>query len=86
MTTDDSSEPGARRTPPIPGTSWIVRVLVPSRDRDTWRAEKRIRALEALPAIGDAIALEDESQGRVAGVRSPAMSGVHADIYATPSV
>jgi len=28
--------------------------------------------------------LENESSGRVAGVRSPAMSGAHADIYVEP--
>ena len=68
--------------PPIPATSWIVRVLVPA--GDIWRAEKRIRALEALPAIGDPITLEGEEPGRVAGVCSPAMSGAHADIYVAP--
>ena len=68
--------------PPIPATSWIVRVLVPA--GDIWRAEKRIRALEALPAIGDPITLEGEEPGHVAGVCSPAMSGVHADIYVAP--
>ncbi len=71
-----------RAIPPIPATSWIVRILVPA--GDIWRAEKRIRALEALPAIGDAIALEGEEPGHVAGVCSPAMSGVHADIYVAP--
>src|SRR5690348_16045813 len=74
---------GERRPlPPIPGTSWIVRILVPS--GDIWRPEKRIRALEALPAIGDPISLDGETPGRVAGVCSPAMSGVHADIYVAP--
>lgn len=71
-----------RALPPIPGTSWIVRILVPA--GDIWRAEKRIRALEALPAIGDPIALDGAIPGRVAGVCSPAMSGVHADIYVAP--
>ena len=71
-----------RALPPIPATSWIVRILVPA--GDIWRAEKRIRALDALPAIGDPIALEGEEPGRVAGVCSPAMSGVHADIYVAP--
>jgi hypothetical protein len=71
-----------RPLPPIPGTSWIVRVLVPA--GDIWRAEKRIRALDALPAIGDPLMLEGEAPGRVAGVCSPAMSGVHADIYVAP--
>ena len=85
MTPDGTLGSAGRRLPPIPGTSWIVRVLVPSRDGEVWRAEKRIRALEALPVSGDPIALENESPGRVAGVRSPAMSGVHADIYAAPS-
>lgn len=79
-----ASEPGQRALPPIPGTSWIVRILVPG--GDIWRAEKRIRALEALPAIGDPITLADDTPGRVAGVCSPAMSGVHADIYTVPAI
>jgi len=82
--TDGSAESGPRRLPPIPGASWIVRVLVPASGGDIWRAEKRIRALATLPAIGDPIPLENESSGRVAGVRSPAMSGAHADIYVEP--
>ncbi len=82
--TDDSSGSGPRRLPPIPHTSWIVRVLVPAAGGDVWRAEKRIRALETLPTIGDPMTLEDEVSGRVAGVRSPAMSGAHADIYVEP--
>ena len=82
--TDGSAESGPRRLPPIPGASWIVRVLVPASAGDIWRAEKRIRALETLPAIGDPMTLENESFGRVAGVRSPAMSGAHADIYVEP--
>jgi hypothetical protein len=84
MAPESSDDVRTRRLPPIPRTSWIVRVLVPAADGDIWRAEKRIRALEALPAIGDPITLGDESVGRVAGVLSPAMSGVHADIYAEP--
>ena len=71
-----------RALPSIPATSWIVRILVPA--GDIWRAEKRIRALDALPAIGDPISLEGEAPGHVAGVCSPAMSGVHADIYIAP--
>lgn len=67
--------------PPIPATSWFVRVLTP--ENGQWRAEKRIRALERLPAIGDDISLDGEAPGRVEGVCSPAMSGVHADIYAS---
>ena len=80
-----STQEGAEQhaLPPIPATSWIVRILVPA--GDIWRAEKRIRALDALPAIGDPITLEGEEPGRVAGVCSPAMSGVHADIYVAPS-
>ena len=69
--------------PPIPKTQWIVRVLVP--EGDVWRAERPIRALEALPAVGDALPLEDGTPGRVEGVLSPAMSGVHADIYVSRS-
>ncbi len=65
--------------PSIPSTLWIVRVLVPH--GDLWRPEKPIRALESLPAAGDPFALDDGTPGRVAGVRSPAMSGVHADVY-----
>ena len=82
--TEGSSGLGSRRLPPIPGASWIVRVLVPASGGDIWRAEKRIRALETLPAIGDPMPLEDEISGRVVGVRSPAMSGAHADVYVEP--
>lgn len=67
--------------PPIPRALWIVRVLTPG--DGLWRAEKPIRALEALPAIGDPITLADETPGRVEAVCAPAMSGVHADIYAS---
>lgn len=69
--------------PPVPRTLWIVRVLVP--DGDIWRPEKPIRALDALPAVGDPIALDDGTPGRVEGVCSPAMSGVHADLYVSPA-
>lgn len=69
--------------PPIPTASWIVRVLTPL--NGLWRAEKHIRALERLPAIGDAITLAGDVPGRVEGVCAPAMSGVHADIYASKS-
>ncbi len=65
--------------PPIPSTLWIARVLVPH--GDLWRPEKPIRALETLPAVGDAFALDDGTPSRVEGVRSPAMSGVHVDVY-----
>jgi hypothetical protein len=82
--TEGSPGSGSRRLPPIPGASWIVRVLVPASGGDIWRAEKRIRALETLPGIGDPMTLADGGSGRVAGVRSPAMSGAHADVYVEP--
>lgn len=71
-----------RQRPNIPRSAWVVRMLVPN--GDIWRAEKRIRSLEALPAIGDAIDLDGGGSGRVEGVCSPAMSGVHADVYVIP--
>ena len=49
--------------PTVPRTLWIVRVLVP--DGDIWRPEKPIRSLDALPAVGDPIALDDGAPGRV---------------------
>lgn len=80
---ESAGDPAApRQRPNIPRSGWVVRVLVP--DGDIWRAEKRIRSLEALPAIGDAIDLDGGGSGRVEGVCSPAMSGVHADVYVLP--
>lgn len=82
MHSDSAPETAQRQRPKIPQSLWVVRVLTP--DGDVWRPEKPIRSLSVLPAIGDAIALDNGAPARVEGVCSPAMSGVHADIYAAP--
>ncbi len=83
MPGDDPPSAAPRQWPRIPQSLWVVRVLTP--DGDIWRPEKPIRSLPALPSVGDTIALDDGAPARVEGVCSPAMSGVHADIYAVPS-